>query len=81
MLLRQLERREGWAGAPEVKENRKPFYILLSALACCGFGVLCVLSHPAVARLPQSIYFPCLGAAFAALCCAVWFGIRQHQGE
>ena len=81
LLLRQLERREGWEKVPEMKENRKPFYILLSALACCGLCVLCVLSHPNVAQLPQSIYFPCLGAAFAALCCGVWFGIRQHRGE
>lgn len=80
-LLRQLERREKWAGGPEVQENRKPGYILLGVLVCCGFGALCVLSHPAVARLPQSIYFPCLGAAFAALCCVVWLAIRQHRGE
>lgn len=80
LLLRQLERREQGAGV-EGAENRKPFYILLSGLICCGFGVLCVLSHPAVAQLPRSIYFPCLGAAFAALCCTVWFGIRQHRGE
>ena len=80
-LLRQLERRERRAGAPEGRENRKPFYILLSILVCCGFSGLCVLSHPAVALLPRSVYFPCLGAAFAALCCAAWFGLRQHRGE
>ena len=80
-LLRQLERREGWSGSPELKENSKPVYILLGVLVCCAFGILCVLSHPAIARLPQSIYFPCLGAAFIALCCAVWFAIRQHRGE
>lgn len=80
LLLRQLERRKQGAGV-EGTENRKPFYILLSGLICCGFGVLCVLSHPAVDQLPQSIYFPCLGAAFAALCCTVWFGIRQYRGE
>ena len=81
LLLRQLERREGWDGAPELKEDRKPFYILLSALICCVFVLLCVLSHPAVARLPQSLYFPCLGAAFAALCCVVWLVVRHHRGE
>lgn len=81
LLLRQLERREGQGGAWEKTENRNPLWILLSLLVCCGFSVLCVLSHPAVEQLPQSIYFPCLGAAFAALCCVVWFGIRQHRGE
>ena len=81
LLLFQLERREGWDNGMEPVENRRPFYILISALACGGFAVLCILSHPAVARLPQGIYFPCLGAAFAALCCTVWFVIRQRRGE
>lgn len=80
-LLRHLERREHCDSAWELTENRKPFYILLSALACCGFAALCVLSHPAVAQLPQSIYFPCLGAAFAALCVLVYLAIRQRRGE
>ena len=81
LLLRQLERREHWSGSLELAENRKPLYILLSLLACSGFSLLCALSHPAVALLPQSVYFPCLGAAFAALCCTVWFVIRQLRGE
>ena len=80
-LLRHLERREHCDSAWELTENRKPFYILLSALACCGFAALCVLSHPAVAQLPQSIYFPCLGAAFAALGVLVYLAIRQRRGE
>ena len=54
--------------------------ILVSVLACCGFAALCALSHPAVALLPQRVYFPCLGAAFVALCCVVWFSVRQHRG-
>lgn len=81
MLLRQLERREGQTGGPEEEENRKPVFFLVSVLICCGFGLLCVLSHPAVARLPQSIYFPCLGGAFGALCAAVCFGVRQRRGD
>ena len=81
LLLRQLERREGCAELPEEEEDRKPFYLLCCILVCLGFSALCVLSHPAMSRLPQYIYFPCLAAAFAALCCAVWFGVRLHRGE
>lgn len=81
LLMRQLERRLEWSCIPEETENRKSFYILFSVLVFCIFCILCVLSHPAVAQLPQSLYFPCLGAAFAALCSAVWFGIRQGRGE
>ena len=61
LLLRQLERRKSWENDLDAAENRNPFFILLSSLACGGFVLLCVLSHPAVARLPQDIYFPCLG--------------------
>ena len=81
LLLHQLERRKSWENDLDAAENRKPFFILLSALACGGFVLLCVLSHPAVARLPQDIYFPCLGLAFAALCVLVYFAIRQSRGE
>ena len=81
LLLHQLERRKSWEKDLDAAENRNPFFILLSALACGGFVLLCVLSHPAVARLPQDIYFPCLGLAFAALCVLVYFAIRQSRGE
>ena len=80
-LLLQLERRESWQNSPELAQNRNPVYIFLSVLACGGFSALCVLSHPAVAQLPQGIYFPCLAAAFGTLCCGVWFAVRQHRGE
>lgn len=81
LLLHQLERRKSWENDLDAAENRTPFFILLSALACGGFVLLCVLSHPAVARLPQDLYFPCLGLAFAALCVLVYFVIRQSRGE
>ena len=81
LLLHQLERRKSWENDLDAAENRNPFFILLSALACAGFVLLCVLSHPAVARLPQDIYFPCLGLAFAALSVLVYFAIRQSRGE
>jgi hypothetical protein len=80
LLLHQLAYRTRWDSAVELAENRKPFYILVSVLVCCGFAALCALSHPAVALLPQRVYFPCLGAAFVALCCVVWFSVRQHRG-
>jgi hypothetical protein len=81
LLLRELERREGWENALEPAENRKPFYILLSALVFAGLTTVCVLSHPALARLPQDIYFPCLAAAFAAFFVLVYLIILQRRGE
>ena len=80
-LLRQMERRTGWRDALEQSESRRPTYMLLSALFFAGFTVLCVLSHPALSILPQSIYFPCLGAAFIAVFFLVWFIVRQRRGE
>ena len=81
LLAWQLERRKSWENTLEPQENRNPLLILISVLVCAGFTAVCVLSHPAVARLPQDIYFPCLGADFAAFCCAVYFIIRQYRGE
>lgn len=81
LLLRQLERREHPSNPLEQTESRRPFYIMLSSLGSAGFGTICLLSHPAIAHLPQNLYFPCLGATFAALCCTVWLVIRQHRGE
>ena len=80
-LLRLLELREGWSGSPELRENRTLSGLLLSVLAAGIAGVLCVLSHPAVGQLPAGIYYPCLAAAFGAVCGAVWFGVRQYRGE
>lgn len=81
VLLRELERRQGWTGGPEIPENRTPFRLFCSGLALAVLAVLCVLSHPAVGQLPEALYFPCLGAAFAALFCLVYFIVRQNRGE
>lgn len=81
LLLRQLERRQGWENTLELRENRNPIFILLSVLACGTLAALCVLSHPAVGRLPESCYFPCLAGAFAALFCVVWSLVRRGRGE
>lgn len=80
-LLHLLELREGWSGSPELRENHTLHGLLLSILAAGVAGVLSVLSHPAVGQLPAVIYYPCLAAAFGAVCGAVWFGVRQHRGE
>lgn len=80
-LLRELERREAWDVALEPAENRNLFYILVSTLVFVCFSILCVFSHPAVAKLPQNIYFPCLGGAFLAVIFIVYFIVRQSRGE
>lgn len=81
MLLQELERRQGWTGGPEVPENHTPFRLFCSGLALAVLAALCVLSHPAVGQLPGTLYFPCLGAAFASLICLVYFIVRQNRGE
>lgn len=81
LLLRELERRETWELDLEPAEDRNPFFIFLSALALVCAVTLCVLSHPAAAKLPQSLYFPCLGAAFLAVVALVWCIVRQSRGE
>lgn len=80
-LLQQLERRQRCAVTPEAAENRMPLYLFLSGLLCCGLLAVCVLSHPAVGKLPQELYFPCLGLAFLAVCLVVTLAVIQRRGR
>lgn len=80
-LLSQLELRKSWKNGREPTDDRATFRMLLSALVSTGFTALCVLSHPAMARLPQEIYFPCLGIALMTFCVAVYFAILRRRGE
>lgn len=81
LFLRELERREGWGNTLEPAADRSLSGLAVSLLVCVGFAAVCVLSHPAVARLPDGLYFPCLGAAFVAFCVTVGFAVRRHRGE
>lgn len=81
MLLQELERRKTWETTLELTENRKPLYILLSGLVFAGGVILCILSHPAVARISGTVYFPCMGVSFTAFCFLLYFIIRQRRGE
>lgn len=81
LLLQQLERRQRCDAAPEAAENRMPLYLFLSGLLCCGLLAVCVLSHPAVGRLPQGLYFPCLGLTFLAACLVVTLVVLQRRGH
>lgn len=80
-LLRQLERRQSWETALEPADSKSLLRILVSTLVLAVFTALCVLSHPAVGKLPQSIYFPCLGAAFLTVCFLVTFIVLHRRGQ
>lgn len=81
LLLRELERRQDWHGDLEPMGPRHGTAVAVSAAALAVLGGLCGASHPAVGRLPQSLYFPCLAAAFAALVGLVYFAVRRYRGE
>ena len=81
LLLRELELRETWENSLESPESRTPFAALASFLVWAGLITLCVLSHPAFGKLPQSIYFPCLGAAFLATFVFLYFVILLRRGQ
>ena len=80
-LLYHLERRLHKVITGEVEKNPYPVRIAVSALALAGVIVLCVLSHPAVAILPEAIYFPCFGLAYVPLCVMLYYIIKMRRGE
>lgn len=81
LLLRQLERRQDWRADLEPGETTTAFSIALSGSVLALLVLLCVMSHPAVAALPEAIYFPCLGAAFVALFVLVCMVVQRQRGE
>lgn len=81
LLLQELERRTSWQLQLEPVSSHTSLGIAISALALAGFAALCTGSHPALGRLPQEIYFPCLAAAFAAFASLVVFLVRRRRGE
>lgn len=80
-LLCQLEGRRDPDPGPEPDLAPQTFLLLLSSLSLVALIGLCVLSHPAVARLPQAIYFPCLALALFAFYGMVYCIIRRRRGE
>lgn len=80
-LLYVLERKKKWENSVEIAKSRKPICIFLSFLVFCIFAVLCLFSHPYFAKLPQEMYFPSLGCAFAAFCCMIYFTVQYRRGE
>lgn len=80
-LLQQLERRRSKVQEIEIQEHRS-FYKMLVSLAILLVMVgVCVLSHPAVGKLPQALYFPCLGLSLIPLFALVYYGIKHRRGE
>ncbi len=59
---------------------RLPIYAVLCAVALALCIVLCLL-HPALALLPQAIYFPALALALALLYALVWLLMKWRRGE
>ena len=81
LLLLELERRQGGENRWEQPADRSLAGMLLSLLALVIFIVVCVLSHPAIGKLPQAIYFPCLGTSLIPFVSMVYWIIRRHRGE
>ena len=80
-LLWELERRKSWQPALEMRKDHTSAYILISVLLFAVCTGLCILSHPSVAYLPQTIYFPCLGLDFVFIWILVYLVIKRRRGE
>ena len=80
-LLRQLERRQSWENTLEAAGSHALLGGLISGAVLALLFALCLLSHPALGKLPQVIYFPCLGATFLAFFFLAYFTLRLHRGN
>lgn len=80
-LLFHLQRRLHKVITGEVEKNPYPVRIAISLLALIGMVTLCALSHPAVAKLPENIYFPCLGLTYVPVCFLLYYIIKMRRGE
>ena len=79
-LLQRLELKMPLDGAQN-PPARLPIYAVLCAVALALCIVLCLFSHPALALLPQAIYFPALALAMALLYALVWLLMKWRRGE
>lgn len=80
-LLRLLEKKKVWYKGLEGKVSKNPAGIRFSLAALALLILLCVCSHPYAGILPREMYYPCLGAASAALYVLIYFIIRHRRGE
>jgi len=80
-LLYHLERRWQRRVSGEMEKNPYPVRIFASAVTLICVIALCVCSHPAVAVLPEAIYFPCLGISVVPLWFLLYYVTKMRRGE
>jgi len=80
-LLHHLERRWQRSVNGEIEKNPYPVRIFASAVALICVITICVCSHPAVAVLPEAVYFPCLGISVVPLWLLLYYVTKMRRGE
>lgn len=80
-LLYELERIQLLYVGMEETRNPNRMGIWTSLLILLAGILVCVLSHPALAYLPELCYFPSLGLSMLALTVLLYFVIRNRRGE
>lgn len=79
-LLLQLEARKRATG-PEAQMDKNLFCMLISVVFLIGSGILCFLSHPYQAYLPDRLYYPSMAFTVIALCFVLYYFLKHHRGE
>ena len=74
-------RKQKEAVLQQMRKDHMSAYILISLLLFAVCTGLCILSHPSVAYLPQTIYFPCLGLDFAFVWVLTYLIVKRRRGE
>lgn len=80
-LLHALEARWDRAAQSPELPAQNPLPLLLSGAAVLLLVAVTVLSHPAVGRLPDTLYFPLLAVTSLAVILLLCLLLRRHRGE
>lgn len=79
-LMLELESRKR-AHGPEARADKNLPRMFISLVFMIGFCILCFLSHPYQAYLPDNFYYPSMALTVVALWFVLYYFLKHRRGE
>ena len=79
-LMLELEARKR-ANGPEARADKNLPRMFISLVFMIGFCILCFLSHPYQAYLPDNFYYPSMALTVVALWFFLYYFLKHQRGE